>query len=281
VTFQVWCGKCSDEWRRLRGRNRGGRTPIDRCHNGDREFYLPCHLRMGLITRKFLAWKGSADIFELGGANGLLIQPREPKGRCTRGGGKRTHVVTRGDAASAIPGVLFSVACRLGLIVAGDEVFGSSFAQITECSSPHPAQVRQILESIFKPLPPSFRRSPSGCHEFSESLTVLEFAGEDGIGRRSAGRYGGGSDLTSAIFIGAVGVGRISIAMVPRSSRGRRCRECGPWWLPTDLADLSCLPGEVGAVLGGSWGGAGGGGFFWLHDVESFARLFLAPFVSR
>jgi len=44
--------------------------------NGDRDFYQPCILRPGTegIIAEVLAWKGSADIFTLARANGLLIQ---------------------------------------------------------------------------------------------------------------------------------------------------------------------------------------------------------------
>ena len=43
--------------------------------NGDREFYQPCILRAGAegLTAEVLVWKGSADIFTLARANGLLI----------------------------------------------------------------------------------------------------------------------------------------------------------------------------------------------------------------
>jgi molybdopterin molybdotransferase len=46
--------------------------------NGDREFYQPCVVlpgRDGRLEARVLAWKGSADLFTLARANGLVIQP--------------------------------------------------------------------------------------------------------------------------------------------------------------------------------------------------------------
>jgi molybdopterin molybdotransferase len=50
--------------------------------NGDREFYQPCIWRAGAkgMTAEVLAWKGSAAIFMLARANGLLIQAAGAKG---------------------------------------------------------------------------------------------------------------------------------------------------------------------------------------------------------
>jgi molybdopterin molybdotransferase len=50
--------------------------------NGDREFYQPCILSRqpdGSLRAELLKWKGSADLFTLGRANGLLVQrPDDP-----------------------------------------------------------------------------------------------------------------------------------------------------------------------------------------------------------
>jgi molybdopterin molybdotransferase len=46
--------------------------------NGDREFYQPCvltRIRGGRLVAEMLGWKGSADLFTLVKANGLLIRP--------------------------------------------------------------------------------------------------------------------------------------------------------------------------------------------------------------
>jgi molybdopterin molybdotransferase len=45
--------------------------------NGDREFYQPCTLRQqnSTLVADVLAWKGSADLFTLARADGLLIRP--------------------------------------------------------------------------------------------------------------------------------------------------------------------------------------------------------------
>jgi molybdopterin molybdotransferase len=45
--------------------------------NGDREFYLPCRLSVeeGVLRAEPLAWKGSADLFTISRANGLMIRP--------------------------------------------------------------------------------------------------------------------------------------------------------------------------------------------------------------
>jgi molybdopterin molybdotransferase len=45
--------------------------------NGDREFYLPCQLSVqeGVLRAEPLAWKGSADLFTISRANGLMIRP--------------------------------------------------------------------------------------------------------------------------------------------------------------------------------------------------------------
>jgi len=45
--------------------------------NGDREFYLPCRvsLKQGSVRAEPLAWKGSADLFTLSKAQGLIVRP--------------------------------------------------------------------------------------------------------------------------------------------------------------------------------------------------------------
>ncbi len=44
--------------------------------NGDREFYLPCRLRMenAVLQAEALGWKGSADLFTLSNADGLIVR---------------------------------------------------------------------------------------------------------------------------------------------------------------------------------------------------------------
>ncbi len=60
---------------------RRGRAHTDRAlpANGEREFYQPCvlHADAQSMRAQVLAWKGSADIFTLARANGMLVQAAE------------------------------------------------------------------------------------------------------------------------------------------------------------------------------------------------------------
>jgi len=116
------------------------------------------------------------------------------------------------------------------------------------------AQVRQILESILQALAAVLQEvALQAVHEFADILeAVLEFAGSMGLSTICWAIWRRILTMTSAIFIGRPsGLVGSSIAMVPRS----KSRETMPrmWTLVLAkriLLIFSCLPGEVGAVLG-------------------------------
>jgi molybdopterin biosynthesis enzyme len=55
------------------------RAGVDLEANGDREFYQPCSVEVegGALVARPLKWKGSADLFTLARAKGLLIREAE------------------------------------------------------------------------------------------------------------------------------------------------------------------------------------------------------------
>jgi molybdopterin molybdotransferase len=71
----------------------GAAAAVEMPPNGDREFYLPCRLRRegAALLAEPLPWKGSADLFTLARAEGLIVRPAEGK------------AVARGDLIEVLP----------------------------------------------------------------------------------------------------------------------------------------------------------------------------------